>query len=373
MRVVYCLTRSDTIGGYHVHVLDLARWMQDRGAEVRVVVGGTGPFCDHLSHAGIAWTSLASLRREIDPVRDVAATWALSRTLRRLRPDLVSLHSSKAGILGRLTRLASPRPVVFTAHGWSFTPGIPQRDARRFRRVERLAAPLASRIITVSEHDRQLALRHRVTQPWRLVTVRNGTRASERPCAAQHDAGDPLIVCVARLEPQKDHPRLLEALSRLRDRPWKLELIGDGPLQEALETRATALGIRDRIKFAGLCQDVEARLARAQLFVLPSHWEGLPISVLEAMSVGLPVLASNVGGTSEAIEHAQTGYLIDPGDTDGWTAKLRQLLEHPGERTRLGTNARERHRQRFTLERMARETAWVYESLTASRRPGHRP
>ena len=336
------------------------------GADVHVIVGGTGPFCDQLSEAGIPWTSVANLRRDIDPVRDIAATWALVRILRRLRPDLVSLHSSKAGVLGRLARLASPHPVVFTAHGWSFTTGIPRRQARGFRQVERLAAPLANRIITVSEYDRQLALWHRITQPWRLVTVRNGTQANHRVSITQHGVDTPLIVCVARLEPQKDHQRLLEALGRLRDRPWRLELIGDGPLQGVLEAKASALGIRERVTFAGLCDGVEERLARAQLFALPSHWEGLPISVLEAMSVGLPVLASDVGGTAEAVCHGETGYLIPPGDTDGWTASLQRLLASAERRVYLGENGRERHRNAFTLERMGCETAEVYQSVVST-------
>lgn len=369
VHLVYCITRSDTIGGGHIHILDLAEWMQRQGANVHILAGGHGLFHDWLAARGLPGTPLRNLQWAIHPHRDTAAAWEMARILRRLRPDLLSLHASKAGLLGRLIRPAVRAPVIFTAHGWSFTDGVSPRAARWYRHAERLAAPLATRIITVSEYDRQLALRHRIAAPRRLVTIANGIRPA-RARAAPDQAGTPRIACVARLEPQKDHETLLHALAGLRGHPWRLELIGDGPLRAPLLQQAQALGIAERIQFTGLCDDVPARLATAQLFVLPSRWEGLPRSVLEAMSAGLPVIASDVGGTAEAVRHGETGYLVPRGDIERWQAYLGALLIHQDQRKAMGQQGRRRFEQRFSLERMARETSRIYEeALGGSRRP----
>lgn len=367
MRLLYCLTRSDTVGGAHIHILDLARWMRERGAEVHIAVGGgAGPFCEWLSAHGLPWTRLPALERAIRPHRDLAALHQLRRVFRRLRPGVISLHSSKAGLLGRLAGAGLGAAVVYTAHGWPFTPGIEPRAARRYRAVERLAAPLAERIITVSEHDRRLALAAGVGPPRRVVAVPNGIRPA--PALADPGRGGPVrIACVARLDTQKDHALLLDALAGLRERDWTLELLGDGPLTEELAARAQRLGIAGRVAFRGLRGDIRERLAKAQLFALPSHWEGLPRSVLEAMSTGLPVLASDVGGTGEAVRDGETGYLLARGDVAGWRARLAALLDAPGERARLGAAGRARYAAHFTLERMAEETAAVYAAALKAR------
>ena len=366
MRLLYCLTRSDTVGGGHVHILDLARWMRERGAEVHVAVGGTGPFCERLSEHGLPWTSLPALGRPIRPHRDLAALGQLRRAFRRLRPGLISLHSAKAGLLGRLAGLGGNAAVVYTAHGWPFTPGVDPRAARRYRAAERLAAPLAERIIAVSAHDRRLALAAGVGSPERVVAVPNGIRPA--PEAAEPGRGSPVrIACVARLDAQKDHATLLDALAGLPERDWTLELLGDGPLAGELAARAQRLGIAGRVAFRGLRDDVRERLAAAQLFALPSCWEGLPLSVLEAMSAGLPVLASDVGGTSEAVRDGETGYLLARGDVDGWRARLAALLDTPEQRARLGAAGRARYAAHFTLERMAEETAGVYAAALEAR------
>ncbi len=139
--------------------------------------------------------------------------------------------------------------------------------------------------------------------------------------------------------------------------------MGDGPRQAAVERRARELGLADRVPFRGHRDDVARRLARAQLFVLASRWEGFPRSILEAMRAGLPVVATDVGGVSESVAHGETGRLVPPGRPGELAGALEGLLASPDLRRSMGRAGRARYEERFTFDRMFEETLRVYEEV----------
>jgi glycosyltransferase involved in cell wall biosynthesis len=363
VRIAYVVTRSDLIGGAQVHVRDLAAAMAGYGHEATVLAGGTGPYMEALRRAGVGTVSLKHLAATINPYRDTRAFAELYRGLRRLRPDLVSTHSSKAGVLGRLAARALGLPVVFTAHGWSFTPGIPQRAAAVYRWIERLASPLASRIITVSEFDRQLALEHLTAAAEKVVTVHNGMPDIDPGLRANPGRSPVRLAMVARFEAQKDHTTLFKALAHLRQQPWHLDLIGDGPLLPEAEGMVRELGLTDRVRFWGQSMSVDQRLADAQVALLITNWEGFPRSILEAMRAGLPVVASAVGGVAESVRDGVNGFLIPREDVEGLRQRLGQLLTDPSLRIRMGRSGREHYERNFTLEHTVRKTLAVYREI----------
>ncbi len=363
MNVAYVITRSDAVGGAHVHVRDLAQHLLERGHRATVLVGGEGPYLSELARLGIPYRALPSLTRDVRPARDLRAWAELRQSLAELRPDLVSTHSSKAGLLGRLAARSLGLPVLFTAHGWAFTEGIPEGERRRYILAERAMAPLANRIVTVSDYDRQLALREGVAPAAKLVTVHNGMPCLDLDSVAAADRDPPTMVMVARFEPQKDHATLLRALVPLRAWPWTLELIGDGPLLPDARRLAQELGLDGRVRFLGARGDVAERLREAQVFVLASRWEGFPRSILEAMRAGLPVVASDVGGVHESVEEGVTGWLVPPGDEGTLTHSLFRLLTSPGERQRMGQAGREAFWARFTFPQMLTNTLAVYDQV----------
>jgi glycosyltransferase involved in cell wall biosynthesis len=276
----------------------------------------------------------------------------------------VSVHSSKAGVLGRVASRALGLPVIHTAHGWSFTPGIPRHKAWVYGWIERLAAPLASRIITVSEFDRGLALAHRLAPADRVVTVYNGMPDIDARLVADPGRSPVRLVMVARFEAQKDHPTLFRALAGIQE-PWQLDLIGDGPLLPEAQTMARELGLLQRVQFWGQRMDVAERLAEAQTALLITNWEGFPRSILEAMRAGLPVVASEVGGVAESVEDGETGFVVARGDVEGLRLRLRQLLADPALRTSMGRKGRQRYAAHFTLEHTVDKTLAVYEQTLA--------
>jgi len=365
MRIAYVVTRADEIGGAQVHVRDLATAMHQVGHEVAVIGGSAGELSAQLRQRGVPFHPIPSLRRELHPWRDLRAFLQLKDLLARLRPELVSTHSSKAGWLGRLAAKALGIPALFTAHGWAFTVGVSERARRVYALAERLAAPLADRIVTVSEYDRILALEQRVAPSDKIIRIHNGVHDC-LPCPPANPAGTGVrIVMTGRFSPQKDHVCLLHTLARLRHLDWTLDLVGHGPLQAPAIALAGALGIQDRIRFLGARNDVCAVLRGADVYVLVSNWEGLPRSILEAMSVGLPVVASDVGGVSEVVQEADTGFLVPRKDDRRLAERLELLITEGDLRRTFGARGRRRYEEEFRFEVMFERTLALYQEMLA--------
>jgi len=363
MRIAYLVTRSDALGGATVHVRDMARAMLAQGHDVMVLVGGEGPVTEDLRALGIPCRTLCWLTRDIHPLYDIKALGELRAALRHIQPDLLSIHSTKAGWIGRVAGRSLGIPTLFTAHGWAFTGGVPRWRQWPTLLAEKLAGSLADCIITVSETDRRLALRYRLAPAERIVTVHNGVPEVPPDLRAEPGVQPPRIAMVARFDPPKDQALLLEALARLADLDWTLDLIGDGPRRAAVEARAAALGIADRVRFWGDRRDVAELLARVQVFVLVTNWEGFPLSILEAMRAGLPVIACNVGGVAEAVVDDETGFLVPRGDVESLRHRLACLLNNPELRRRLGEAGRRRYERTFTFERMFEKTLAIYREM----------
>ncbi len=369
--VVYVLTRADQMSGPQVHLRDLASAIMARGARATVLVGGTGPFTRELARRGIEHRALRHLVAPIAPLRDWRARREIRAHLRALVPDLVSTHSSKAGVLGRLAAHDLGIPAMHTAHGWAFTRRAPAPVRWFYARVERRSARFGRRIVTVSDFDRDAALALGIGDPDTVLTVHNGVVDGAPPQPAA-PADDPArLIMVARLEKQKDHVTLLRTLAGLVDRPWTLEVVGDGPLRPALEALVKRLELGDRVRLLGARDDIPGRLASAQVFLLISHFEGFPRSILEAMRAGLPVVATDVAGVPEAVEDGVSGFVIPHRDEATLADRLRQLLDDPGLRARMGEAGRRRYAARFTFEHMLEGTLAVYRQIAAE--TGGRP
>jgi glycosyltransferase involved in cell wall biosynthesis len=365
LRIVYIITKASPIGGAQIHVRDLAAAVAAQGHAPTVITSGSGTFIDDLRALGIPVVVLRHLTAPIRPLDDVRALREVHSALADLKPDLIAAHSSKAGVLARLAARRLSVPVVFTVHGWAFTPGVPPLEAAIYRQVERLVGPLASRIITVSEYDRRLGLEARIAPSDRLVTVHNGMPDVAPALRADPERSPVRLVMVARYGAQKDHPTLLRALASLRKHAWELDLIGDGPLMGEAEALSRELGLNGRVHFLGQRNDVDQRLAAAQVALLVTNWEGFPLSILEAMRAGLPVVASDVGGVAESVRDGESGYLVPRADVTQLRDRIERLLTDPGLRASLGASGRERFVRDFTLDVSVARTLAVYRDTVA--------
>jgi glycosyltransferase involved in cell wall biosynthesis len=348
-------------------VRDLAAGMREQGHEVVVLVGGRGPVTDQLEAAGVPFHSLRHLARSINPMRDARAVAELVRDLTRVEPDLISLHTAKAGWIGRAAARRLRTPVIYTPHGWAIGNRISKAGGVVFTAAERLAARWADAIICVCEYEKRLALSKGVARAEQLHVVYNGVRDTPHLALAEPARQPVRIVCVARFEPPKDHRTLLLALASLRDLNWQLELIGDGPGERGMRHLAAELRIHERVRFSGYTSDPAEALARSALFVLATRSEGFPRSILEAMRAGLPVVASDVGGVAEAVVDGATGRLVSPASITGLAEALKPLITHRLDRQRMGAAGRLRYESSFRFERTLRDTNALYATLVEVR------
>jgi glycosyltransferase involved in cell wall biosynthesis len=366
VRIAYVITRADAVGGASIHVRDLSRAMLERGHQVLVLTGGEGPVTEQLRSAGVPFLPLRNLRRPVRLVRDLRALAELSRALRDFQPDVVSLHTAKAGWIGRIAASRLSIPAVYTPHGWAFGGRFPAPARFAFHLAEKALASRAAAIVCVSRYERDLALRCGVAEAGRLRVIYNGVRDVAPGLLADPAASPVRFVSVARFQAPKDHETLLQALARIRAAEWQMDLVGNGPLLERTRRLAVSLGVAERVHFLGYQPDPERVLARAQVFVLSSRSEGLPRSVLEAMRAGLPVVASGVGGVPEAVSDGETGLLVPPGRPAELAAALRRVLDDRSLRVRLGAEARLAYEDRFGIERVVSETVSVYDAVLDS-------
>lgn len=365
MKLVFIITGANAIGGAQIHVLHLCNALQVSGHQVHVLVGGRGVFTERLTSLQIPFTRLEWLCRKINLPADIQATVEIRRMIRKLAPDLVSTHSSKAGILGRLACRLENLPVIHTAHGWTFSDGRPWIERYIFKYAEKAAANWSSRIITVCETDRDLALRYGIARLDKLVVIHNAMPPIKADKISKPQAMPPRLVMTARFSEPKDHLALLESLKNVKDLEWEMDFVGDGPLLDAAKTSAIRLGLENRVHFLGYAENVDDILKCAQIFLLISNSEGFPRSIIEAMRAGLPVIASDVGGVHESVRNGENGYLVRKRDVGELSKLLRKLLLDPVLRAEMGAAGRRRYLEHFTYDSLLKRTLEVYKEVLA--------
>lgn len=347
-------------GGVAEHVRRLAQGLPACGHEP--VVFGPPSFAGTVD----GFRALPLRRDYAHPHHDAAALARLVRGLRGF--DLVHGHAAKAGVIARLAGAVTRTPALYTPHCLPFVGDVSKARYAFGLAVERALGPLTAALICVCEDERRIATR--VVASGRLTVVYNGTPPPPDVPPDPALSGDgPVVGAVTVLRRQKALETLIDAAPLLQARvpEARVAIVGDGPEKDALQERAGG-----RVAFLPFHAPAARHLKALDVYVLPSAWEAFPIGVLEAQACGVPQVATDVGGTREAVV-PETGILVPPRDPQALAAALAELLQDPARRARMAEASRDRHAERFTAERMVRETASVYEAvLTAARHPGGR-
>lgn len=307
--------------------------------------------------------------RRPHPIRHPGAVVRIGSVYRRFAPDVVHAHGSQGGVAARLARAARPQtPVVFTPHNFAFTNYFTSAAERgAYRGIEKALAPLASRILCVCAAERRVA--ESVASPDRIRVVYNGIEplspAPAPSAVADLTGSGPLLAVVAELQPPKGVTTAVAAMPLVLERfpAAKLAIAGDGVEREALESQIADLGIGGSVRLLGSIDGVAGLLGAADAVVQPGWSESFPYSVLEAMSLAAPIVATDVGGVGEAIEDGVTGRLVPAQDAAALAAAAISLLTDPALATRLGEAASRRLRERFTLRQMVEGTLAVYSEV----------
>ncbi|NQV89891.1 glycosyltransferase family 4 protein [Candidatus Uhrbacteria bacterium] len=361
MRILFFITKSEQ-GGAQTHVAQLTKFFVQRGDTVMIMSAPGGWLEQESQRIGASFCANPFLANSANPFRLWCASQTLSQTLKTFQPDIVACHSTIAGLIGRFT-IRNTIPTIFTAHGWGFTQGAPRLRRLVLPLLERFAGRFSSKIICVSQNDLALAQQHRIASALKLTMIHNGVEVQ----TPQTKQLTPYIhiFFVGRLASPKNPMLLITAFSRLdpdiRKRA-RITVIGDGPDRQHLQTTIEELQLNEFITLTGTLTQTEVleRLRiQADLFVLLSNWEGFPYALLEAMSAGVPVIASNVGGIPEALEYGG-GTLVKNREAHQLTNTLAQLIEDPHLRTQMGKTAQHSVEEHFSVEQMCQKTLAVF-------------
>lgn len=375
IRILHVITRMDVGGSTDDVTMTLARLPGAAFAQ-RLVSGPTleppPRLGETLAAAGAPWDTVPSLRRDVHPLADLRALGGVWRAIRRVRPDIVHTHTSKAGFIGRLAaRLAGVRRIVHTPHGHIFHGYFTGASTRLFVAMERLATRFTERITVLTDAEAAQHLALGIGRPEQFVTIPSGVdlaearaRAADAPRVrrALGIEGDALLMgTVSRLVPIKGLTHLVAALPEILRRcpQAHLAVAGDGPERSALAAQAGALGVADRVCFLGFREDVPAVVGALDLFVLPSLNEGLGKVLVTAMALGVPVLATKVGGVPEVVEDGRQGLLVPPADPAALAKAAITLLEDRAAAAARGAAGRIRA-ERFSAEVMLDRLAALY-------------
>ncbi|MFA5027178.1 MAG: GT4 family glycosyltransferase PelF [Candidatus Methylomirabilota bacterium] len=370
IRILHLITRLDVGGSTENTVISATRMPKPEFA-CGIVSGRTAeppPGLETtLAGAGVEWSQIPHLRREVHPVRDLAALAGLRQAIRRFRPDIVHTHSSKAGFVGRAAaRLAGVRHIVHTPHGHIFDGYFNPVATKTFIGLERLAARWTDRFVTLSDEEARDHLRHGIGRPEQFVTIPSGVDLDPilQATPIRPAPGRPVVGTVARLVPVKGIEHLIEAAPAiLRGAPSaSLLIVGDGELRAPLAARARELGLADRIHFTGFRQDVPALIAGMDVFVLPSLNEGMGRVLVMAMALGKPIVATRVGGVPELLNGGEAGMLVPPANPAALAEAVLALIRNPDQAERIAAAGRSRS-TRYSAQAMLEALAGLYREV----------
>jgi glycosyltransferase involved in cell wall biosynthesis len=379
LTVLRAITRLN-IGGPAIHAILLTRGLDGGRFRSTLVSGQEGPtegsMRDLAAGQAVRPLSLAGLGREVSPLHDLLAVRQAYALIRRLRPTIVHTHLAKAGTVVRLAaRLAGVPIVLHTYHGHVFHSYFSPLKTQMFLNIERALGLLSDRLIAVGEKQRHELIGYRVAPAEKIVAVPLGL-AIEPMLEVERERGrlrtelglsdgEVLVGIVARLVPVKAHEVFFEAAERIaRAVPRaRFLVIGDGERRAELERLAGRLGLSERTRFLGWRRDMRVVYADLDVVALSSLNEGSPVAIIEAMAAGRPVVASDVGGVSEVVEHGCSGLLVPRRDAAALAAAVIDLLRDPAGAARLGAAARAAVFPKYAASRLVEDIGRLYLDL----------
>lgn len=374
--VIHLITRL-IVGGAQENTLYTAALLDPVRYEVRVISGAQtgreGSLIAEARQNGILVTILPELVRQISPLKDLLALIKLYQQLRREPCQVLHTHSSKAGILGRLAAHLARTPVIIhTVHGWSFHDYMSPWLRQTYILLERWMARYSQALVAVSQKDIDKGLQAGIGRPEQYHLIRSAIPIAQFDASLfdrsklRQALGIPeqavVVGFVGRFSPQKnplDWVRVAKQVSQNKNNVFFL-MVGDGPMRTQVEEQLKRAGISDRTVLTGLRRDIPALLTCMDIFVHTSLWEGLPRAILQALCMGLPVLAYAADGVQEIIQNGESGYLFQPGEISEMAEVCVTLMDHPELSKALGQRGRERVIQEFDLKSMIAEISALY-------------
>ena len=382
--ILYIITQGEFGGAQH-YILDIAKNIA-KNFSVSVAFGEPNKshkFKKLLKENKIKYHIINELEREIDYKIDFQALKAIRQLIKTTKPDIVHLNSSKISILGSLATIGLKTKVVYTAHGWVFNEELPIKKKRFYILAERITAMFKQKIICVSEFDRQSAINNKITSKKKLTTVHNGISDFELLSRddARHEItqklddfsiflnADFIIGSIGYLYPNKGFDYLIHATKQLVDQGKKplLIILGGGPERNELQDLIEQLKLEPYVHILGKTENASRLLRAFDIYVCSSIKEGLSYTVIEAMTAGLPIVATNVGGNAELITDQKEGLIINPAEIEELTTAITSIQNNPDKAQIYAEAAHKKAITDFEIESMIQKTRYIYNTLLSEK------
>ncbi|MBI5951802.1 MAG: glycosyltransferase family 4 protein [Chloroflexi bacterium] len=340
MRILTLIYEFPPVGGGGGRAAyDICKGLAAHGHQVTVLTAHMQGLPFEESKDGIRLVRISSLRRETFGASFSAmlayvlvGCWAGLQLIRLERPDIIHTHFAvPSGALAWILSALTGVPYILTAHLGDVPGGVPEKTGKWFRWIKPFTYPIwkrAKKVIAVSEHTRQLALKH---YPVNVQVVHNGADVSHLTPSQLKVGTPPRLVFAGRFVPQKNPFAIVQTLTQLKDLDWHCSLLGDGPLLEDVKRKIEEAGMSERFDLPGWVtpEVVLDCFSRSDILFMPSLSEGLPVVGVQALATGLAIVASDIGGFLDLVDRESNGYLIDAHDVPAFANALRGLISNP--------------------------------------------
>lgn len=379
IKVLHIITRL-IVGGAQENTLFTAQLLDKSRYQVDVLsgqqTGSEGSLIEEGLLHNVPITFIPEMVRQINPILDLLALGKILHYLSQKKYTIVHTHSSKAGILGRLAaEIARVPKIVHTVHGWSFHDHMHPLKRSIYILLERFCARFTDSLIVVTELDKQKGLQAKIGKPDQYRLIRSAIPLQEynpeginRQLIRQQlglPQAVPVLGTVGRFSAQKNPLEWVKVAGMVsQEIPdcWFL-MVGDGPLRPQVEELLENLGLQGKTILTGIRRDIPELMAAMDVFLLTSRWEGLPRVIPQAMSMGLPVVATSVDGSQEVIKNGVNGFLCPAGDLNSLSNCCLEILRNPELRLQLGQAGRQTAQQGFDLSQMIAQIDSLYMEL----------
>lgn len=362
-----------TIGGVEEYIKLFLSNFDKNKYEMELICPGDGLLRREAEELGVK-VNIIDMTREISLIDDYKAYKKLKKVISEINPDIVHIHSSKAGILARLAIRKLKIPCVYNAHGWSFSMKCSEAKKQIYASAEKVCAKYTDMIVNISTYEQNLALEYKVANSQKMTVIYNGIDLNKYSRGYSRNEilsklGIPenayVIGMVGRITEQKSPQTFIsiaKEISNIFENAYFI-LVGDGDLIEEIQRSIEEKQLKDKVIITGWTNEVAKYISTFDVAILTSKWEGFGLVLAEYMASGKPIVASNVGGIPNVISHNHNGILIEPNDVEGFINAIIKIKEDKTMANMFIENSYIDVKKKFDIKRVVKEHEKLYMKL----------
>jgi len=370
-KVLFVATVESHLLNFHIPFMKL---LQEKGYEVHVATK-LGNRQQEFDEIGVIKHNVDFSRSPYSP-KVFKSLQQMEELLKKIRFSLVHVHTPVAAFITRLAcQRTNTHPVLYTAHGFQFYKGAPLKNWLLYYNMEKLAAHWTDGLITINEEDYKAAQKFKLRKNGKVFFVPGvgvdvasleqripSINRSEKRKELELSVDTAVIITVGELNANKNHIQVLEALSKLNKTNFHYLIVGNGESEQKLKKAVNELMLQDKVSFLGFRRDVPELLTASDVFILTSRREGLPKAVMEAMAVGLPIIATDVRGNRDLVKSGENGYLVPLGNAEQTAIAIERLIDSEDLRRSMGGKSKELVKQ-YDLQNILKEMERIYDNI----------